>query len=215
MISWGLPHRCAAIASAAVVVIAVGACPVRAGDIIADWSIVKTPPAPELRTVTVDPRTTALLMLDFVNPNCTSRPRCMESMPAMKKLLAAARSKGMVVIHSFVRNTTVANVIPDVAPIDGEQTVTSGPDKFLYTDLEKILKTRGIQTVITVGTAAHGAVLYTASAAVLHGLKVIVPVDGMSSEDLYFEQISAWLLAKGTGNIGANVTMTRSNMITF
>jgi nicotinamidase-related amidase len=58
-------------------------------------------------------------------------------------------------------------------------------------------------------------VLYTASAAVLHGLKVIVPVDGMSSEDLYFEQISAWLLAKGTGNIGANVTMTRSNMITF
>jgi nicotinamidase-related amidase len=165
--------------------------------------------------VTVDPRTTALLMLDFVNPNCTSRPRCMESIPAMKKLLTAARSKGMVVIHTFVRNTTVANVIPDLAHIDGEQSVTSGPDKFLYTDLEKILKSKGVQTVITVGTAAHGAVLYTASDAVLHGFKVVVPVDGMTLENLYFEQVSAWLLAKGTGNIGTNVTMTRSDMIQF
>ncbi len=189
--------------------------PAHGANIIDEWANVKAPPAPELKTVTVDPRTTALLMLDFVSPNCTSRPRCMESIPAMKTLLAVARSKGMVVIHSFVRNTTVANVVPDVAPIDGEQTVTSGPDKFLYTDLEKILKTRGIQTVITVGTAAHGAVLYTASAAVLHGFKAIVPVDGMTSENLYFEQVSAWLLAKGTGNIGANVTMTRSDMISF
>jgi nicotinamidase-related amidase len=197
------------------VVLAALALPAHAGNIVEEWANVKAPPAPELKSVTVEPRTTALLMLDFVSPNCTTRPRCMESIPAMKKLLAAARSKGLVVIHSFVRNTTVANVVPDLAPIDGEQTVTSGPDKFLFTDLEKMLKTRGIQTVITVGTAAHGAVLYTASAAVLHGFKAIVPVDGMTSENLYFEQVSAWLLAKGTGNIGANVTMTRSDMISF
>jgi hypothetical protein len=31
---------------------------------------------------------TALLMLDFVAPNCTQRPRCMASVPAVKKLLA-------------------------------------------------------------------------------------------------------------------------------
>jgi nicotinamidase-related amidase len=185
--------------------LATAALPARAEDIIAEWGNVKAPPAPELKSVTVDPRTTALLMLDFVNPNCTSRPRCMESIPAMKKLLTAARSKGMVVIHTFVRNTTVANVIPDLAHIDGEQSVTSGPDKFLYTDLEKILKSKGVQTVITVGTAAHGAVLYTASDVVLHGFKVVVPVDGMTSENLYFEQVSAWLLAKGTRNIGTRV----------
>ncbi len=31
----------------------------------------------------------------------------------------------------------------------------------------------------------------------------------------YFEQISAWLLANGTGGIGPKTTLTRSDMITF
>ena len=46
-------------------------------------------------------------------------------------------------------------------------------------------------------------------------MSVIVPVDGMSSEDLYYEQATAWLLAKGTGGIGPKVTLTRSDMIKF
>jgi hypothetical protein len=40
-------------------------------------------------------------------------------------------------------------------------------------------------------------------------------VDGMSSEDLYFDQATTWLLAKGTGGIGKKVTLTRSDMIKF
>jgi len=203
------------VATAAAVMATAFAPSAQAGNIIEEWASVKPPPAPELTPVTIDPKTTALLMLDFVNPNCTTRPRCMESIPAMKKLLTEARAKGVLVVHTFVRRTTAADTIHDVAPIVDEQSVTSGPDKFLNTDLEKILKGKGIQTVITVGTAAHGAVLYTASDAVLHGFKVIVPVDGMTSENLYFEQVSAWLLAKGTGNIGANVTLTRTDMMKF
>ena len=52
-------------------------------------------------------------------------------------------------------------MIADVAPEAGEPHVLSGPDKFLHTDLEKIFKDKGIKTVIAVGTAANGAVLYT------------------------------------------------------
>jgi hypothetical protein len=52
-------------------------------------------------------------------------------------------------------------------------------------------------------------VLYTASTAAQKGFNVIIPVDGMSSENLYFEQVSAWLLANGTGGIGPKVTLTR------
>jgi hypothetical protein len=33
-------------------------------------------------------------MLDFMNQNRGKRPACVASLPAMKKLLAAARSKG-------------------------------------------------------------------------------------------------------------------------
>ena len=41
--------------------------------------------------------------------------------------------------------------------------------------------------MIVVGTAANGAVLYTASGAALRGMNVIVPVDGMSAVDPYAE----------------------------
>ena len=68
----------------------------------------------------------------------------------------------------------------------------SSVDKFTNTELEKILKDKGIRTVIVNGTAAHGAVLYTGSAAAIKGVNVIVPVDGMSSEDLFYEQATAW-----------------------
>ena len=49
----------------------------RAANIIDEWASVKAPPAPALKPVTVDPKTTALLMLDFLPPNCGVRPRCM------------------------------------------------------------------------------------------------------------------------------------------
>jgi len=105
--------------------------------------------------------------------------------------------------------------LPDVAPASGDPVVRSSVDKFLNTDLEKILKDKGIQTVIVNGTGAHGAALYTASAAAVRGFNVIAPVDGMTAENLYFEQITAWLLANGTGGIGQKVTLTRSDMIKF
>ncbi|MBI3122150.1 MAG: isochorismatase family protein [candidate division NC10 bacterium] len=69
----------------------------------------------------------------------------------------------MAVIYSLVPGGSAADILMEVAPQGGEPMVTSGPDKFLGTDLEMILKEKGIQTVVVVGTAAHGAVIYTAS----------------------------------------------------
>ena len=60
---------------------------VGAQTIVDEWNSVKAPPAPALKEVTVDPKTTALLMLDFVPPTCGARPRCVASLPALKKLL--------------------------------------------------------------------------------------------------------------------------------
>jgi nicotinamidase-related amidase len=136
---------------------------VRAADVIEEWATIK-PAAPTLKPVTVDPKTTALLMLDFMKQNCGQRPRCMASLPAMKKLLEAARAAKATIIYSIIANSKIEDVLPEVAARDGEPSVLAGPDKFRNTDLEKILKDKGIQTVITVGTASNGAVLYTQAA---------------------------------------------------
>jgi len=190
------------------------ASPGHAASVIDEWASVKLPPAPALKPVTVDPKTTALLMLDFMNQNCGKRPRCVATVPAVKKLLAEARARKMAVVYTLIAKTTPADVIKDVAPAAGEPSVLSGPDKFLKTDLEKILKDKGIQTVIAVGTSSNGAVLYTGSAAALRGLKVIVPVDGMSSMDALTDATTALVLTTAP-RVSGQVTLTRMDLIKF
>jgi nicotinamidase-related amidase len=185
-----------------------------AANVVDQWASIKQPPAPVLKPVTVEPKTTALLMLDFMNQNCGKRPRCLAEIPAMKKLLADARAAKVMVVYSLIANTTTADVIKDVAPNADEQSVRAGPNKFFKTDLEKILTDKGIKTVITVGTAANGAVLFTANAAALRGMNVIVPVDGMSALDPFAELYTAWHFTNAPG-VSAKATLTRSDMIKF
>ena len=184
-----------------------------AQSLLDEWASVKAPPVPEIKPVTIDTKTTALLMLDFVTPNCSQRPRCMASVPAVKKLLAAARSRGMLIAYATGATGKRADTLAELAPLDSEPVVTTSVDKFYKTDLEKILRDGGIQTVITIGTAAQGAVLYTASGAALRGMRVIVPVDGMS-DTLYSEQYTAWHLTHAPA-VSRQVTLTTLDQIRF
>jgi len=181
---------------------------------VEEWTNVQRPPAPTLKAVTVEPQTTALLMLDFMNQNCGKRPRCMASLPAMKELLSQARARNMLVVYALIAKTTTADVLKDVAPQPSDPWVLSGPDKFVNTNLEQILKDKGIKTVIAVGTAAHGAVLYTASGAAFRGFNVVVPVDGMSANDVYTELVTATVLTTAP-TVATRTTLTKSDMIKF
>jgi nicotinamidase-related amidase len=184
--------------------------------IVNEWSSVTAPAAPELKPVAVDPATTALLVLDLVKQTCNQqrRPRCLATLPKVKNLIAAARAKNMLIVYSLVATATIGDTLPEVAPTGNEPVVQSGVDKFVNTNLEQILKDKNIKTVIVVGTAAHGAVLYTGSAAVLHGMKVIVPVDGMSAENPYIEQYVTYNFSSAPV-IANGVTLTSIDMIKF
>ena len=181
--------------------------------IVDEWANVKAPPPPELKPVTINPKETALLMLDFVKQICGPRPRCVASLPKMKSLLNQAREKGVHVVYSLA-GQTVADILPDVALRAGEPFVSSGPNKFLNTDLEKILKENGVKTVIVVGTAAEGAVLNTGAGSALRGFKVIVPVDGVSSSTTFAEQYTAWHLGNSP-RVGPQVTLTKTELIGY
>ena len=182
--------------------------------IVDEWPNVKAPAAPTLKPVSVDPKTTALLMLDFVPPTCGARPRCLASLPAMTKLLEQARTHGMTVAHSVTGTTKAEDILKDVAPRAGEPVVQSSIDKFRNTDLEKILKDKGIQTVIVTGTSANGAVLNTATAAALRGMKVVLPVDGISASDTYTEQYVAWHMVNAPA-VAPSTTLTKTELLKF
>ena len=207
----------AAVIATAVVLWSVAGSPARAASIIDEWKSVKMPPAPALKPVTADPKTTALLLMGFVqfDPYCgAGKPRCPATVPATKQLLAKARASGATVIYSVAGKYEASEIIKDLAPAANDPRVKSKSDKFLNTDLEKILKDKGIQTVIVTGNSANGAVLYTGTGAALRGLKVIVPVDAMSANEPFEELITVWQLAHGPG-FGQLVTITKSDMIKF
>lgn len=189
-------------------------------DIISDWNTAVAPPPPELKEVTVDPSTTALLFLDIMKGGCTARPRCVAAVPNMKRLHDEARAHNMVVWYSLVGSGGKAT--PDdimdaaIKPRAGEWYRQGGPDKFMGSTLQPTLRQAGIKTVIICGNSFQGATVGTASGAAQRGYKVIIPVDCSAGEDAYHEQYAAFHLAKG-GPVGvtSNVTMTRSTMIKF
>jgi nicotinamidase-related amidase len=78
-------------------------------------------------------------------------------------LVETRQRQGGLVVHSITTAAMPADILKDVAPLEGEPIVKSAADKFFKTDLEKILNEKGIKTVVVAGTAAHGAVLNTAS----------------------------------------------------
>src|SRR5882762_7181792 len=95
-----------------------------AADVLDDWATVKLPPKPELKPVTLEGSTTALLILDMMKMNCGSRPRCVATVPNVKRLHDAARAAGAMVWYSLVGSdgkATPADMIDQgFAPHDGE-----------------------------------------------------------------------------------------------
>jgi nicotinamidase-related amidase len=201
-----------------VILALVGAAPANANDITQEWSSVKPPPVPELKPATIEPKTTALLVLDFMKGNCGTRPRCAATVPVANKLIAAARAHNMLLFYTVVGDNPKPDGMVDniERPHDGEWVMRGGADKFIGSDLDERLKAHGIKTVIVIGTSAQGAVVGTSNGATQRGYKAVVPVDGMSAEDPYNEQYAAWHLYKGgPAPLIKNVTLTRSDMITF
>ncbi len=182
--------------------------------IIDEWASVQAPKPPELKPVTVDPKTTAFLILDIIKQTCNNerRPRCVAMVPNIEGFLKQARSKGVTIVYSYTSTSKPADILKEVAPQPGEASVQAPSDKFFKTDLEKILRDKGITTVIVSGTAAQGAVLYTASGAAFRGFKVVVPVDGMPADNTYFEQYTAYQLANIPGS-AQQVTLTKFDFI--
>ena len=92
-------------------------------NIIDQWSQVQVPPPPELKKVTIEPKTTALLVMGFVKGSCNAerRPRCVATIPHVKKLLTEARQHGVLVMHSVPCGSAYGDlIVADLAPLPGE-----------------------------------------------------------------------------------------------
>ena len=181
------------------------------------------PALPDPVPVSVKAPTTALLVFDIVDPICTTQPKCMATMvPAITSLLAKARSAGMLVLYG-TRGPTLSKWLTQVAPAPGDQVIQSyAQDRFYNTDLDKILKDKGITTLILTGWKVSGSVVYTSVGATARGYTVVVPVDASLATTDYETTIGLFqILTQFDANItneplkAKASTLSRTDMITI
>ncbi len=162
-------------------------------------------PAYELQAdVVVDPRQTALIVVDmqndFVKPGgALVVPTAAATIPAVGRLLALARAAGMRVFFTqdthqegdiefpiwgphVLRGTWGWQIVEELAPRPGERVLEKlRYDGFFGTPLDHELRLAGVHSVIVCGTVANICVLHTAGSAALRGYRVILPVDAVSA----------------------------------
>ena len=181
------------------------------------------PALPDPVRVTLKPATTALLVLDYVDPICTSQPKCKGQMlPAMTPFLAQARKAGVIVAYG-TREQNMSKWLPEVAPAPNDIKIANvAQDRFYNTDLDKALKAKGITTIVVAGWKVSGSVVYSSVGATARGYTAVIPVDTTTAATDYETAIGFYqLLNQNPANFGneplkANsVTLSRTDMVAF
>jgi len=180
------------------------------------------PALPAPVAVTLDAKTTALVVLDVINPTCSTRPACNDSIPALQALIKKAKDASVPVVYT---NTAATNaIVPQVAPAAGDVTVVpTNADKFNNPDFDATFKSKKVTTLLLVGTRSNGAVLYTAFEANVRGYTVVVAVDGISGSIPFETTLAEWQMLNQPGFTNADnkplaeklVTLSRGDLITF
>ena len=181
------------------------------------------PATPDPARVTLDPKTTALMVLDYVEDICNAQPSCKGQMlSAMTPFMARVRNAGLVVVYG-TREQNMTHWLKEVAPAPNDfKIVSTAQDRFYNTDLDKVLKAKGIKTLIMVGWKISGSVTYTSVGAMAHDYTVVIPIDTTSAGSDYETTIGFYnVLNSGNANLPNQplkpnaVTLTRTDMITF
>ena len=181
------------------------------------------PALPDPVPVTLNPKTTALLVFDYVEPICASQPKCKnEMLPIATAFMARARKAGMVVAYGTLEDN-ISKWMPEVAPQPGDiKIICTIQDRFYNTDLDKDLKAKGITTTIMIGWKVSGSLAYSSVGAAVRGYTVVVPVDTTGAPTDYEQVIGFYnILNQRNGNMTnqplkpSAPTLSRTDMITF
>jgi Isochorismatase family len=181
------------------------------------------PAMPEPARVTLNPKTTALVVLDYVEDICAAQPKCKSQMlPAMTPFLERARKAGTVVAYG-TRAQNMTHWLKEVAPAEGDiKIVNTAQDRFYNTDLDQALKAKGITTLIIVGWKVSGSVTYTSVGAMIRDYTVVIPVDTTAASSDYETAIGFYnVLNSGNANLAnqplkpKSVTLSRADLIAF
>ena len=145
----------------------------------------------------------AVILVDMLNDFVTGALTCDRAkaiVPHVKRLVEAAREKGITVIYSndahlkgvdgelklwgdhAIVGTKGAEVIPELTPGEGDYIIPKRRySGFFQTDLHLLLTELGVDTLIMTGLHTHMCVRHTTADAYCWGYDIIVPKDATDS----------------------------------
>ena len=179
------------------------------------------PPAPA--AVSLNPATTALFVTDIIEPIAARETtRVTAIVPKIADLIARARKAGMPLVYA-TREENMAKWLPAIAPAAGDPLIASkAQDRFFSTELDRVLKAKGIATIILTGWKISGSLLYTSVGATLRGYTVVVPLDATNGPTEYEVAIGIYAILNQNAANPTNEplkpktsTLSRSDLITF
>lgn len=158
-------------------------------------------------------RKTALLvadmLVDFVSPKGKLFVReAPKTAPPIRSLLDKARKAKVQVIYiqdwhrpddpefaiwgpHAVQESPGTRIIAELSPLPNDYMVRKRTyDPFYGTDLDLLLRQKGIQSLVITGTVSNICVLHAAGSASLRGYEVVVPVDTISSLNAFDHQVA-------------------------
>jgi nicotinamidase-related amidase len=181
------------------------------------------PAPPDPVAVVLDPAKTALLVFDIVDHIAERQPECRAQLvPAVAPFLARVRQLGLVTAYG-TRAHNLKTWLPEVAPAPGDiEFESKAQDRFYGTELDTMLKAKGITTLILTGWKISGSVTYTSVGATLRGYTVVVPIDATSDATDYEIFIGKYQILNQNSANATNEslkpkasTLSRTDLITF
>jgi len=157
-----------------------------------------------LSEVSLDPLVTALIVVDmqvdFVGPGGKLVVQdARKTIPAIRRLIVKAREAGVPVIFTqdwhraddpefsiwpahAVEGTAGAEIVLELNALPQDYFIRKRTyDAFFSTDLDLLLRQKGIQILVITGTVSNICVLHTAGSARLRGYEIVVASDAISS----------------------------------
>jgi len=178
------------------------------------------PNRPEPKPVTLDRKSTAVLVLDL-NARCDDPKQvCSKITAPLGDFLDKARAGSVPIIYT-VSTAAKGKPIGELsAPLRRKENEViiypDGFDKFYSGELQPLLKDRGVKTLIITGSSTNSAVLYTATtAARMHRYAVVIPIDGVNAATRYEHEYAIHQFTVLPSEANKLFQFTKLSMISF
>jgi nicotinamidase-related amidase len=154
------------------------------------WAAQEGPNRPEPKPLTLDSKSTAVLVLDL-NARCDDPKQvCSKITGPVGDFLDKARTAAVPIIYTVSASAKGKAIGELAAPLRGKQSepiiYPDAFDKFFGGELQAFLKEKGAKTLIITGSSTNAAVLYTATtAARMHRYAIVLPMDAVNAGTRY------------------------------